>query len=75
MTVMFNHKSTAAWDALTIGLIDAGFAITRTWPVKTEAPSQAYTSKGKRPPAPPSCWSAGPARKTPSPSRGTRLRL
>ena len=36
-TVMFNHKSTAAWDALTVGLIEAGFAITRTWPVKTEA--------------------------------------
>ena len=37
MTVMFNHKSTAAWDALTVGLIEAGFEITRTWPVKTEA--------------------------------------
>ena len=37
MTVMFNHKSTAAWEALIIGLIEAGFAITRTWPVKTEA--------------------------------------
>ncbi len=37
MTVMFNHKSTAAWDALTVGLIEAGFAIARTWPVKTEA--------------------------------------
>ena len=24
-TVMFNHKSTAAWDALTVGLIEAGF--------------------------------------------------
>ena len=38
-TVMFNHKSTAAWDAITVALIDAGFAITRTWPVKTEAES------------------------------------
>ncbi len=46
MTVMFNHKSTAAWDALTIGLIDAGFAITRTWPVKTEAESSMHI-KGK----------------------------
>ena len=46
MTVMFNHKSTAAWDALTIGLIDAGFAITRTWPVKTEAEA-ALAIKGK----------------------------
>ena len=42
MTVMFNHKSTAAWDALTVGLIDAGFAITRTWPVKTEAESSLH---------------------------------
>ena len=42
MTVMFNHKSTAAWDALTIALIDAGFAITRTWPVKTEAESSLH---------------------------------
>ena len=41
-TVMFNHKSTAAWDALTVGLIDAGFAITRTWPVKTEAESSIH---------------------------------
>lgn len=41
-TVMFNHKSTAAWDALTVGLIEAGFAITRTWPVKTEAESSIH---------------------------------
>ena len=41
-TVMFNHKSTAAWDALTVALIDAGFAITRTWPVKTEAESSIH---------------------------------
>ena len=46
MTVMFNHKSTTAWDALTIALIEAGFAITRTWPVKTEAESSLHI-KGK----------------------------
>ena len=45
-TVMFNHKSTAAWDALTVALINAGFAITRTWPVKTEAESSIHI-KGK----------------------------
>ena len=39
MTVMFTHKSTTAWDALTVALINAGFSITRTWPVKTEAES------------------------------------
>ena len=37
MTVMFTHKDTDAWDALTIALIEAEFGITRTWPVKTEA--------------------------------------
>ena len=39
MTVMFTHKSTTAWDALTVALINSGFSITRTWPVKTEAES------------------------------------
>ena len=39
MTVMFTHKSTAAWDAITIALIEAGFCITRTWPIKTESES------------------------------------
>ena len=29
MTVMFTHKSNAAWNAMTIGLIEAGFNITR----------------------------------------------
>ena len=42
MTVMFTHKSTAAWDALTVALIDAGFSVTRTWPVKTEAESSIH---------------------------------
>ena len=42
MTVMFTHKSTAAWDALTVALIDAGFSITRTWPIKTEAESSIH---------------------------------
>ena len=37
MTVMFTHKSTDAWDALTVALIESGFGITRTWPVRTEA--------------------------------------
>ena len=39
MTVMFTHKSNAAWDAITIALIAAGFCLTRTWPIKTEADS------------------------------------
>ena len=39
MTVMFTHKDTDAWDALTVALIESSFGITRTWPVKTEAES------------------------------------
>ncbi len=37
MTLMFTHKATGAWDALTKGLMDAGFAITASWPVNTQA--------------------------------------
>ncbi len=37
MTLMFTHKATGAWDALTSGLMDAGFAITASWPINTEA--------------------------------------
>ena len=39
LTIMFTHKSTDAWDALTIGIIEAGFRITATWPIKTESDS------------------------------------
>ena len=37
MTLMFTHKATGAWDALTKGLIDARFMITASWPIITEA--------------------------------------
>ncbi len=37
MTLMFTHKATGAWDALTTGLMHAGFAITASWPINTEA--------------------------------------
>ena len=37
MTLMFTHKATGAWDALTTGLMEARFAITASWPVNTEA--------------------------------------
>lgn len=37
MTVMFTHKASGAWDALAGGLIQAGFVITASWPVNTEA--------------------------------------
>ena len=37
MTLMFTHKETDAWDALAKGLMDAGFVITASWPINTEA--------------------------------------
>ncbi len=37
MTLMFTHKAKGAWDALTAGLMEAGFAVTASWPVNTEA--------------------------------------
>jgi adenine-specific DNA methylase len=37
MTLMFTHKATGAWDALTQGLMKAGFIITASWPINTEA--------------------------------------
>ena len=37
MTLMFTHKAGGAWDALTSGLMEAGFVITASWPVNTES--------------------------------------
>jgi adenine-specific DNA methylase len=37
LTLMFTHKATGAWDALTSGLMEAGFTITASWPINTEA--------------------------------------
>jgi len=37
MTLMFTHKATGAWDALTKGLMQAGFSISASWPINTEA--------------------------------------
>jgi adenine-specific DNA methylase len=37
MTLMFTHKASGAWDALAKGLVDAGFVITASWPIQTEA--------------------------------------
>jgi len=36
MTVMFTHRDMDAWDTLTSALIDSGFTITATHPIKTE---------------------------------------
>ncbi len=37
LTVMFTHKKQEAWEALFDSLIQSGFQITATWPVKTES--------------------------------------
>lgn len=37
LLLMFTHKSSGAWDALAGGLIAAGFLISASWPVNTEA--------------------------------------
>lgn len=37
MTVMFTHKDTGAWDALTSSLMEAGFTISASWPINTES--------------------------------------
>jgi len=37
MTLMFTHKASGAWDALAKGLVDAGFVISASWPIQTEA--------------------------------------
>ncbi len=37
LTLMFTHKAAGAWDALATGLMEAGFAITASWPINTEA--------------------------------------
>ncbi len=42
MTVMFTHKAAGAWDALAGGLMEAGFTITASWPVNTEAESSLH---------------------------------
>ena len=36
MTLMFTHKKVEAWDALTKGLMEAGFVISASWPIHTE---------------------------------------
>ena len=67
MTLMFTHKATGAWDALTKGLMEAGFVITASWPINTEAKA-AFISRTRRQPRAPSFWSAVPGRKTCKPN-------
>jgi len=37
LTVMFTHKRTDAWNALGRALIEAGFTVESSWPVRTES--------------------------------------
>ena len=45
MTVMFTHKKQEAWEALFRSLIEAGFSIGATWPVKTEGAHSLHQAK------------------------------
>lgn len=45
LTVMFTHKKQEAWEALFESLIDAGFSVTATWPVKTESENSLHQAR------------------------------
>ena len=45
LTVMFTHKKQEAWEALFESLIQAGFMIEATWPVKTESEHSLHQAK------------------------------
>jgi len=45
LVVMFTHKATEAWDSLASALIEAGFQIKRSWPVRTESESSLHIAK------------------------------
>ena len=45
MTVMFTHKRVDAWDTLGAALLDAGFEISSSWPVHTEAEHSLHQAK------------------------------
>jgi putative DNA methylase len=45
LTVMFTHKRTDAWNALGRALLEAGFAIHSSWPVRTESEHSLHQAK------------------------------
>jgi adenine-specific DNA methylase len=45
LTVMFTHKKQEAWESLFSSLIEAGFTISATWPVKTESEHSLHQAK------------------------------
>ena len=65
MTLMFTHKATGAWDALTKGLMHAGFTISPPLGRSTPRRKAACTSKTRLPPTARSSWPAARARTPP----------
>jgi hypothetical protein len=45
LTVMFTHKKQEAWESLFASLVEAGFTISATWPVKTESEHSLHQAK------------------------------
>lgn len=45
MTVMFTHKRSDAWDTLGMALMEAGFEIGTSWPVRTESEKSLHQAK------------------------------
>ncbi|MDA8285699.1 MAG: DUF1156 domain-containing protein, partial [Actinomycetota bacterium] len=45
LTVMFTHKRVDAWDTLGAALLEAGFAIGSSWPVRTEFEHSLHQAK------------------------------
>jgi len=45
LTVMFTHKQADAWNALGRALIEAGFAVGSSWPVRTESEHSLHQAK------------------------------
>jgi hypothetical protein len=45
LTVMFTHKRAEAWDTLGMALMEAGFTIETSWPVKTESEQSLHIAK------------------------------
>ena len=68
LTVMFTHKRADAWNALGRALIEAGFEVRASWPVRTESEHSLHQAKKnaaqstilmvcrKRPPAGDPAW-------------------
>ena len=45
MTVMFTHKRAEAWDTLGMALLESGFAVSSSWPIRTESEKSLHQAK------------------------------